>query len=106
MLQRLFPWFVNAYTDFPSAELYRNFVESLDMFSEGEWEEVKDNARCWDKVVSKHCTGRNMEHYRIQYNDFMAVRSDWADVLPDTDKVTAKRKPGAIKGCLFGLSRG
>ncbi|NIQ37810.1 MAG: radical SAM protein, partial [Proteobacteria bacterium] len=74
-----FPWFVNQRTDLPSSPIYHEMVSEIERMDTKTWEKVRSSIRSTDRELSAFLTKSNREHYAIKYNDFMGVRSDWAD---------------------------
>ncbi len=78
-MQKIFPWYVNASSNLEVAPLYKNLVEIIENLSEDEWVNIKDNLRRIDEDLSKVLDSKGCTHYRIKYNSFTGVRSDWID---------------------------
>jgi len=78
-LQKLFPWYVNASSDLECAPIYRSLIDIVENLSEDEWDRIKGNIRNIDEDLSKVLDSRNSIHYRLKYNTFTGVRSDWKD---------------------------
>jgi radical SAM superfamily enzyme YgiQ (UPF0313 family) len=78
-LAAAFPWFVNARTDLRSSSIYRVLVQEIEQMDQRTWKAVKETIRTTDQHISAFLTKAGQEHYAIKYNDFMGVRSDWAD---------------------------
>jgi len=74
---RIMPWFVNAYSDLPVADFYRDKVaEILDM-DEAQWDGVRGSLLDRDKEYSQQHCARGLSHYAVKYNRFMGVISDY-----------------------------
>lgn len=74
-----FPWFVNERTDLPSSPIYHELVSEIERMDTKTWERVRSSIRSTDRELSAFLTKSDREHYAIKYNEFMGVRSDWAD---------------------------
>jgi anaerobic magnesium-protoporphyrin IX monomethyl ester cyclase len=74
---RIMPWFVNAYSDLPTAEFYRGRVEELLQMDETQWRQVADGLREQDAEYSRRFCAQGLSHYAIKYNRFMGVISDY-----------------------------
>jgi len=74
---RIMPWFVNAYSDLPVAEYYRQKVEKILAMDADEWEKRAGDVEAEDKRISNEFVSRGLSHYAIRYNRFMGVISDY-----------------------------
>ena len=74
---KIMPWFVNAYSDLPVADFYREKVEELLAMDEAQWNEVSETLRERDKAYSQRHCEQGLSHYAIKYNRFMGVISDY-----------------------------
>lgn len=74
---RVFPWFVNAYSDLPVAGFYRKKVEQIQLLDARAWETEADNLLEEDKGISRDFVRQGLSHYAIKYNPFMGVISDY-----------------------------
>ncbi len=74
---RIMPWFVNAYSDLPTAEFYRGKVEELLQMDEAQWRQAADGLREQDAEYSRQFCAQGLSHYAIKYNRFMGVISDY-----------------------------
>lgn len=74
---RIMPWFVNAYSDLPVADFYREKVEALLAMDETEWEHVSPTLLDRDKQYSQQHSKEGLSHYAVKYNRFMGVISDY-----------------------------
>jgi len=74
---RIFPWFVNAYSDLPVRDYYRRRVEDLLALSAPEWEKACPGLIEEDGVLSKAFAQKGLSHYAVKYNRFMGVISDY-----------------------------
>ncbi len=76
-LQKIFPWYVNAATDWPCAPRYADLVRKIENLSPEEWEEIKEEIIPQDGEISAQMVESNNIHFAIKYNPFMGVRSDY-----------------------------
>jgi radical SAM superfamily enzyme YgiQ (UPF0313 family) len=74
---RVMPWFVNAYSDLPVADFYRQKVEEILALDAHAWEERADSIHEEDKGISQDFVKEGLSHYAIKYNPFMGVISDY-----------------------------
>lgn len=74
---RVMPWFVNAHSSLPTAEFYREKVETLLKMDEAQWEQAASGLREADAQYSKQFCEQGLSHYAIKYNRFMGVISDY-----------------------------
>ncbi|HNU72550.1 MAG TPA: radical SAM protein [Thermodesulfobacteriota bacterium] len=76
-LQKVFPWYVNRYTEWPIAGQYADLVKEVESLTLQEWENRKDTVVEADQKISGHMIAAKEVHYAIKYNSFMGVRSDY-----------------------------
>ena len=74
---RIMPWFVNAYSDLPVADFYREKIEEVLAMDETEWDRVCATLRDRDQEYSRQHCEQGRSHYAIKYNRFMGVISDY-----------------------------
>jgi radical SAM superfamily enzyme YgiQ (UPF0313 family) len=74
---RALPWFVNAYSQLPVAEVYRAKVEHIMQMDAATWARKSDQIMTEDRALSKHFVQQGLSHYAIKYNRFMGVISDY-----------------------------
>jgi radical SAM superfamily enzyme YgiQ (UPF0313 family) len=74
---RALPWFVNAYSQLPVADVYREKVEDILRMDAAAWARKTDQIIAEDHALSKHFADRGLSHYAIKYNRFMGVISDY-----------------------------
>jgi len=74
---RIMPWFVNAHSGLPTADFYRDKVESLLRMDEAQWQEAAPTLREQDAEYSRQFCEQGLSHYAIKYNRFMGVISDY-----------------------------
>lgn len=73
----MMPWFVNAWSDLPTAEFYKDKVEDLLRMDEAEWQRAASHLREHDAEYSRRFCEQGLSHYAIKYNRFMGVISDY-----------------------------
>jgi anaerobic magnesium-protoporphyrin IX monomethyl ester cyclase len=73
----IMPWFVNAFSDLPVADFYREKVEEILRMNEAEWLQAAPHLRERDAEYSRQYGERGLSHYAIKYNRFMGVISDY-----------------------------
>jgi hypothetical protein len=78
-LQKVFPWYVNAYADLDVSGFYCELVEDVESLPSWAWEEAQHSVLALDEELSGLFSSRGKEHYTVRYNDFMAVRRDWVE---------------------------
>jgi radical SAM superfamily enzyme YgiQ (UPF0313 family) len=71
------PWFVNAYSELPVAEFYRQKVEEITAMDAKTWRQKADDILAEDKTISANFIRQGLSHYAIKYNRFMGVISDY-----------------------------
>jgi radical SAM superfamily enzyme YgiQ (UPF0313 family) len=71
------PWFVNAYSELPTAGFYKEKVEGLLRLDENEWRQAAPTLRDLDAQYSRRFCEQSLSHYAIKYNRFMGVISDY-----------------------------
>jgi len=74
---RIMPWFVNAYSNFPAASIYKTKIDELLSLDKQQWEQVEPTLYEQDKKLSERCVLEGLSHYAIKYNRFMGVISDY-----------------------------
>ena len=74
---RALPWFVNAYSQLPVADVYRAKVEHIMQMDAATWARESDQIMAEDQALSKHFVQEGLSHYAIKYNRFMGVISDY-----------------------------
>ncbi len=74
---KIFPWFVNAYSELDVAPFYRDKVEELLALNNHQWLHVSENLQERDKEYSARFATEGLSHYAIKYNRFMGVISDY-----------------------------
>jgi radical SAM superfamily enzyme YgiQ (UPF0313 family) len=74
---RIMPWFINAYSDLPVADFYRQKIDEILNMDEGDWNRIAPELRDQDKKLSQRFSEEGLSHYAIKYNPFMGVISDY-----------------------------
>jgi len=74
---RIFPWFVNAETDFETAPFYRRKVEEILALDRAAWERISPGLLEEDRRISAEFQREGKRHYAVKYNPFMGVISDY-----------------------------
>ncbi len=74
---RIMPWFVNAYSDLPVADFYRERVEEILRMDAAQWQQIAPGLREQDAEYSRRFCEQGLSHYAIKYNRFMGVISDY-----------------------------
>lgn len=74
---RMFPWFVNAYSDLPVAEFYQRKIDEIVAMDHETYAAVADDLYAEDKRISADFVRQGLSHYAIKYNSFMGVISDY-----------------------------
>ncbi len=76
-LGRIMPWFVNAYTDFETAPIYKARVDEILKMDREAWNRASPKLLEEDKELSAVLQQKNKRHYAVKYNRFMGVISDY-----------------------------
>ncbi|MBP8644686.1 MAG: B12-binding domain-containing radical SAM protein [Syntrophobacteraceae bacterium] len=74
---RVLPWFVNAYSDLPVREYYRERVEKILALSSSQWRQISPTLLDEDRILSEAFAQKGLPHYAVKYNRFMGVISDY-----------------------------
>lgn len=74
---KIMPWFVNAYSDLPVADFYREKVEEILALDRRQWEIRAETILEEDEALSEGFVKERARHYAIKYNRFMGVISDF-----------------------------
>lgn len=74
---RIMPWFVNAYSDLPTADFYRARAEEVLQMDRAQWRQAATGLREQDADYSQRFCSQGLSHYAIKYNRFMGVISDY-----------------------------
>jgi tRNA A37 methylthiotransferase MiaB len=74
---RIMPWFVNANSDLPVADFYREQTDNILGMDEQQWNKVSPDLLERDKEYSQRFSQQGLSHYAVKYNRFMGVISDY-----------------------------
>jgi len=74
---KIMPWFVNAFSDLPVADYYRQETDRILEMDENDWLDLSPNILEKDKAISEKFSRQNLSHYAVKYNRFMGVISDY-----------------------------
>jgi anaerobic magnesium-protoporphyrin IX monomethyl ester cyclase len=74
---RAMPWFVNAFSDLPVADVYRRRVDEILQLDEKSWQQRAPYIEQEDREISAGFARQGLSHYAIKYNRFMGVISDF-----------------------------
>ena len=76
-LTRLFNWYVNARTEWPSAPVYRELVAEVEAMDRPTWEARREELVAYDRTLSDELMEKDITHYTIRYANVMGIRSDF-----------------------------
>ena len=74
---RVMPWFVNAYSNLPVADFYRQKIEEILALDEESWQARAPQLEQEDREISAGFIQQGLSHYAVKYNRFMGVISDY-----------------------------
>ncbi|UCE72000.1 MAG: B12-binding domain-containing radical SAM protein [Nitrospiraceae bacterium] len=74
---KIMPWFVNANSDLPVADFYREKVETILTLNAEAWNKRSLSILDEDRQISERFVQQGLSHYAIKYNPFMGVISDY-----------------------------
>jgi hypothetical protein len=74
---KIMPWFVNANSDLPVADFYREKVETILTLNAEAWNKRSLSILDEDREISERFVQQGLSHYAIKYNPFMGVISDY-----------------------------
>ncbi|MAG57092.1 MAG: hypothetical protein CMJ83_12435 [Planctomycetes bacterium] len=74
-LGKVFHWYVNAETDWPSAPRYRELVEEVEAWDRDQFASNKATLQERDRELSEELLEKAIPHYSIRYSHVMAVNS-------------------------------
>jgi anaerobic magnesium-protoporphyrin IX monomethyl ester cyclase len=78
-------WWVNAFSDWPSAPVYRSLVEEIEGLGERDWPARKATIADEDRRLSEEFLRKGIPHYSIRFSPVMAVHSDF--VLSESERM-------------------
>jgi radical SAM superfamily enzyme YgiQ (UPF0313 family) len=76
-LGRVFHWYVNAASDWPSAGLYKKLVDEVEAYDRATFDRVKHTLHERDRELSEELLSKGIPHYSIRYSHVMAVNSEF-----------------------------
>lgn len=76
-LGKVFHWYVNAESDWPTAGIYRRLVEEVDAWDREEFERHKGTLQERDRELSEELLAKGLPHYSVRYSHVMAVNSEF-----------------------------
>jgi anaerobic magnesium-protoporphyrin IX monomethyl ester cyclase len=74
---KVFHWWVNAETDWPTAPIYRALVDEVLSWDRATFEQKKSTLQERDRELSEDLLAKGLPHYSIRYSHVMAVHSDF-----------------------------
>ena len=74
---KLFHWWVNSFTEWPTAPQYRKLVDEVEAMDRDEWNRRKDGLVRLDREMSEEFLDKGLTHYSIRYAHVMGVHSDF-----------------------------
>jgi radical SAM superfamily enzyme YgiQ (UPF0313 family) len=77
---KIMPWFVNAHSDLPVANFYREKVAEILAMNAAAWNKRATGILKEDRDISERFVRQGLSHYAIKYNPFMGVISDYFTV--------------------------
>lgn len=86
-LGRVCHWWVNAFSDWPCAPIYRELVEEIEAWDAATFEANKGDLHRRDRELSESLLRRGLRHYSLRYTHVMAVDSNF--VLEERAKIKA-----------------
>ncbi len=84
-LGRVCHWWVNAYSAWPCAPLYRELVEEVEAWDRATFEANKADLRRRDRELSEELLAKGVRHYSLRYTHVMAVDSKF--VLEERERM-------------------
>jgi hypothetical protein len=76
-LGKVFHWYVNAESDWPSRDAYRELVDEVEGWDRAAFERNKGTLQERDRTLSESLLAQGIPHYSIRYSHVMAVNSDF-----------------------------
>ncbi|MHC4923354.1 MAG: B12-binding domain-containing radical SAM protein [Planctomycetota bacterium] len=76
-LSKFFHWYVNARTDWPTAETYRKLVAEIEAMDRATFEAEYPRLKKMDREMSDEFIDKDLTHYTQRYSHVMGVRSDF-----------------------------
>jgi anaerobic magnesium-protoporphyrin IX monomethyl ester cyclase len=78
-LKAMFCSFVNGYGDMDEGQLYRALVDDVERATEADWRKGRSLFLKRAEALDRRMDNEAKPYYRVKYNPFMGVRSDWED---------------------------
>ena len=105
-LQRTFHWYVNARTDWETADIYRKLVEEVERIPARDWPAARDQILTRDRELSNGLLAQARPHYSIRYTEVMAVHGDYVLAEKGEAKDRAARRWVAFRNQMAAAQRG
>ena len=74
---KLFHWWVNAFTDWPTAPHYKKLVAEVEAMDRATWDRRKADLVKLDRELSEEFLQKDLTHYSLRYAHVMGVHSDF-----------------------------
>lgn len=87
-LGRISHWWVNAYSPWPCAPIYKELVAEVEGWDRAAWEKNRPELHRRDRELSEKLLGQGVRHYSLRYTHVMGVDSDF--VLAERKKLKAE----------------
>lgn len=95
-LSRVFHWYVNAASDWPSAGIYRKLVDEVESWDRDRFERRKAALHERDRELSEELLSKGIPHYSIRYSHVMAVNSEFVAWERRELALQGSRGPGPL----------
>ena len=76
-LGKVFHWYVNAASDWPSARIYKELVAEVDAWDRATFDQEKHALHERDRELSEELLSKGIPHYSVRYSHVMAVSSEF-----------------------------
>lgn len=76
-LGKVFHWWVNAESDWPTHAIYRKLVDNVEKMDRAAWDRAKATILDEDRALSEELLAKGLPHYSVRYSHVMAVNSDF-----------------------------
>ena len=96
-LAKVAHWWVNARTDWPTADAYQALVAEVEGWGRDEWEAKKGTLARRDRQMSEEFLAADLPHYSLRYTSVMGVHSDFVKWE------RAQKAQGAVVGADYRL---
>jgi radical SAM superfamily enzyme YgiQ (UPF0313 family) len=74
---KLFHWWVNSMTNWPTAPTYKKLVKEVEAMSRDTWQQRKEELVKLDRELSEEFLAKDLTHYSLRYAHVMGVHSDF-----------------------------